>query len=275
MPCCGENDSFVSPVVKYVLFFFNLLCWLFGGVIIGIGIWAYLEKQKYYSKEIESVYDVIFDMAIVFFVLGVIIFILGYAGCIGALRENIFLLKFYYFAMLAIFLILLVFAVLAFVFRDKFRQKLTSLLQDNLVITYQDDPDKQSTIDWMQEELGCCGVNTYRDWNKNQYYNCSNDGKGNPSPLACSVPHSCCRVQDILTPGVPNILCGNGVLKKGGDRSLIYTTGCIDAALSLVETELPFIGGVILGICFILLIAMFLSYILERQVQDQILRWHV
>lgn len=67
---------------------------LFGGVIIGIGIWAYLEKQKYYSKEIESVYDVIFDMAIVFFVLGVIIFILGYAGCIGALRENIFLLKF-------------------------------------------------------------------------------------------------------------------------------------------------------------------------------------
>ena len=55
--------------------------------------------------------------------------------------------------MLAIFLILLVFAVLAFVFRDKFRQKLTSLLQDNLVITYQDDPDKQSTIDWMQEEV--------------------------------------------------------------------------------------------------------------------------
>lgn len=47
-------------------------------------------------------------------------------------------------------------------------------------------------------QLGCCGVNTYRDWNKNQYYNCSSEGKYNPSPLACSVPHSCCKVQDTL-----------------------------------------------------------------------------
>lgn len=62
--------------------------------MIGIGIWAYLEKQKYYSKEIESVYDVIFDLAIIFLVLGAVIFILGYAGCIGALRENVYLLKF-------------------------------------------------------------------------------------------------------------------------------------------------------------------------------------
>lgn len=202
MPCCGPEDSFVSPVVKYVLFFFNFLCWLLGGVLIGVGIWAYLEKQKYYNKEIESVYDVIFDLAIIFLVLGAVIFILGYAGCIGALRENIYLLKFYYFAMLLIFLVLLVGAVLAFVFRDKFRQRFTSLLKDNLIITYQDDPDKQSTIDWLQEQLGCCGVNTYRDWNKNQYYNCSSEGKYNPSPLACSVPHSCCKVQDTLMAGV-------------------------------------------------------------------------
>jgi tetraspanin-33 len=67
---------------------------LFGGVLIGIGIWAYIEKQKYYHKEIESVYDIIFDLSIIFLVLGAVIFILGYAGCIGALRENVYLLKF-------------------------------------------------------------------------------------------------------------------------------------------------------------------------------------
>lgn len=55
--------------------------------------------------------------------------------------------------MLLIFLVLLVGAVLAFVFRDKFRQRFTSLLKDNLIITYQDDPDKQSTIDWLQEQV--------------------------------------------------------------------------------------------------------------------------
>lgn len=55
--------------------------------------------------------------------------------------------------MLLIFLVLLVGAVLAFVFQDKFRQRFTSLLKDNLIITYQDDPDKQSTIDWLQEQV--------------------------------------------------------------------------------------------------------------------------
>eukprot|EP00105_Crassostrea_gigas_P014905 XP_011431738.1 PREDICTED: tetraspanin-33 [Crassostrea gigas] len=122
-------------------------------------------------------------------------------------------------------------------------------------------------------QLGCCGVNSYRDWNKNQYYNCSSEGRYNPSPLACSVPHSCCKVQDTLMAGVPNILCGNGVLKMGGDSSLVYTIGCIDAALGLVETQLPIVGGIAIGICFVLLIAMFLSYLLARQVEDQMLRW--
>lgn len=61
----------------------------------------------------------------------------------------------------------------------------------------------------------------------------------------------------------------------GGDSSLVYTIGCIDAALGLVETELPMVGGIAIGICFVLLIAMFLSYLLARQVEDQMLRWSI
>lgn len=66
---------------------------LFGGVIIGIGVWAFVEKNKYYQKDISTVYDVVFDLSIIFLIIGSIIFILGYAGCIGALRENVCLLK--------------------------------------------------------------------------------------------------------------------------------------------------------------------------------------
>jgi hypothetical protein len=56
-------------------------------------------------------------------------------------------------------------------------------------------------------QLGCCGVKNYRDWNKNQYYNCSDDGRNNPSPLACSVPHSCCKVQDGLMVSHTTVHC--------------------------------------------------------------------
>lgn len=45
-------------------------------------------------------------------------------------------------------------------------------------------------------QIECCGVASYQDWVKNEYYNCTTD---NPSPLACSVPYSCCRKQDSIT----------------------------------------------------------------------------
>ncbi|KAK3095346.1 hypothetical protein FSP39_013509 [Pinctada imbricata] len=248
MGCFNTRDTFVSPVVKYVLFFFNFFCWLFGGVLIGIGVWAYIEKNKYYYKEIQTVYDVVFDLSIIFMVLGIVIFIIGYAGCIGALRENIILLKVYYISMIVIFLALVVGAIVAFIFRDKVKEELTSLLQDNLITRYQDDPDGQSTIDWIQENIQCCGVNSYKDWNRNEYFNCTNDGRGNQSPLACSVPHSCCKDQDSITAGVPNILCGQSALKSTGDTSIIYTIGCIDGALVLAENSLPLVGGIVIGL---------------------------
>lgn len=59
----------------------------------------------------------------------------------------------YYYSMILIFLTLVVGIVLAFVFRDKVKQEVSTILQDNLVTTYQDDPDKQSTIDWIQENV--------------------------------------------------------------------------------------------------------------------------
>ena len=43
--------------------------------------------------------------------------------------------------------------MLAFVFRDTVKQEVSTILQENLITTYQDDPDKQSTIDWIQENV--------------------------------------------------------------------------------------------------------------------------
>lgn len=244
---------------------------MFGGLLIGVGIWAIIEKNKYYQKEIQTVYDVFTDMSILLIVFGVIIFLLGSAGCIGALRENVLLLKVYYYSMVGIFLVLVVGAVLAFVFKDKLKTFLTNLLKDNLITTYQDEPDRQAAIDWMQENFQCCGVDSYTDWNKNEYYNCS--GEVSTNTLRCSVPHSCCKKQDNIRAGVTNILCGKDVLSKNGDLSLIYTTGCIDAALQIIERELPLVGGLVIGFAVPLLLGICLARLLEGQIEDQKARW--
>lgn len=67
---------------------------LIGGAMIGIGAWAFEEKNRFQQVAVETVFDIIFDISIVFIAIGIITFVLGFAGCVGALRENCCLLKF-------------------------------------------------------------------------------------------------------------------------------------------------------------------------------------
>ncbi|XP_060573817.1 tetraspanin-14-like, partial [Ruditapes philippinarum] len=105
MACCPRGDTFVSPTLKYALFFFNFVLWLCGGIMIGIGVWAYIEKNKYYYQSIETIYDVLLDLSILLIIVGAVIFVVGYAGCVGALRENLLLLRIFYSIIILIVLL--------------------------------------------------------------------------------------------------------------------------------------------------------------------------
>uniref|UniRef100_A0A8D0L161 Uncharacterized protein n=1 Tax=Sphenodon punctatus TaxID=8508 RepID=A0A8D0L161_SPHPU len=41
----GEDFSFVSPVVKFLLFFFNMLFWMISMVMVAVGVYARLMKH--------------------------------------------------------------------------------------------------------------------------------------------------------------------------------------------------------------------------------------
>ncbi|CAB1345180.1 unnamed protein product [Coregonus sp. 'balchen'] len=77
-------------------------------------------------------------------------FILGFAGCIGALRENTFLLKFFSVFLGIIFFLELTAGVLAFVFKDWIKDQLNFFINNN-IRAYRDDIDLQNLIDFTQE----------------------------------------------------------------------------------------------------------------------------
>ena len=62
--------------------------------IISVGVWSYVEKNKYYYQEITTVYDILLDLSICLIILGGIMFLITFAGFVGALRENTCLLTF-------------------------------------------------------------------------------------------------------------------------------------------------------------------------------------
>uniref|UniRef100_A0A3B5KY89 Uncharacterized protein n=1 Tax=Xiphophorus couchianus TaxID=32473 RepID=A0A3B5KY89_9TELE len=83
----------VSCCYKYLMFSYNIIFWLAGAAFIAIGFWAWSEKGVLLDlTRVTQLHG--FDPVWLVLVVGGVTFILGFAGCVGALRENICLLKF-------------------------------------------------------------------------------------------------------------------------------------------------------------------------------------
>ncbi|KAK3518009.1 hypothetical protein QTP70_030422 [Hemibagrus guttatus] len=82
-----EEFSFVSPVVKYLLFFFNTIFWIISVVLMGIGVYARISKHD------AAMACLTVDPSIILLIVGVLMFFLTFCGCVGSLRENICLLQ--------------------------------------------------------------------------------------------------------------------------------------------------------------------------------------
>ena len=71
---------------------------------MGIGVWARSENTKA-STGVNNFANWELDPAFFFIAIGFLTFVLGFCGCIGALRENIMLLKLVSIVLLLLFLL--------------------------------------------------------------------------------------------------------------------------------------------------------------------------
>lgn len=230
-------------------------------MMVSIGVYARMMKHAEAALAFLSV-----DPAMMLMVIGVLMFILTFCGCVGSLRENICLLQTFCISLTVIFLLQLAAGILGFIFSDKARNKVTEVI-DNAIIHYRDDIDLQNLIDYGQREFGCCGGVTYTDWTQNMYFNCKTE---NPSRERCSVPFSCCIISKDKE--VINTMCGQGMQEleflEAGNH--IHTNGCIDKLVNLIHSNLFILGGIALGLAIPQLVGILLSQILINQIKDQI-----
>ncbi|KAM4614922.1 tetraspanin-33 [Polymixia lowei] len=260
-PAHDEDFTFVSPLVKYLLFIFNMIFWMISMVMMSIGVYARMMKHAEAAMACLSV-----DPAILLMVVGVLMFFITFCGCVGSLRENICLLQIFCVCLTVIFLLQLAAGVLGFIFSDKARTKVTELI-NNAIVHYRDDIDLQNLLDFGQKEFSCCGGVTYTDWSQNIYFNCT---PNNPSRERCSVPFSCCHISK--DEAVINTMCGHDIQKKDflEAGATIHTNGCIDKLVDWIHSNLFLLGGVALGLAIPQLVGILLSQILINQIKDQI-----
>ncbi|KAF0041409.1 hypothetical protein F2P81_007307 [Scophthalmus maximus] len=241
--------SFVNPWIRYFLFFFSFLFWVFSLLIVAIGVYAKVQKAT------DTVRDTfLIDPAVILIVAGVVMFFITFCGCIGALRENIRLLK------------TLAIAILGFFYSDQTRDALGKFVK-KAIVHYRDDLDLQNLMDYIQKEFKCCGWNNYTDWSWNLYFNCT---QTNPSSERCSVPYSCCT--PVPGEAVINTMCGFGAQTQNyleANKS-IYPVGCADRAVMWIESHLLLVGALALGLALPQIAGIVLSQILISQIQDEI-----
>ncbi|EDW30624.1 GL26882 [Drosophila persimilis] len=84
-----EVRTFVSTCVKYMIFMLNFIFWLFGGLLLGIGIYAFKDKweQANGGVRLETIYDWILNISLVMIITGIVIFVVSFAGCLGGKNE--------------------------------------------------------------------------------------------------------------------------------------------------------------------------------------------
>lgn len=152
---CSEN------VLRIVFFVFNILLGLCGLVIIITGSLAYKNVKE--VKEIDDqALKSIENIAIGINVLGVVVFLLGFLGCTGAL------LKIRY--MLLGFVIILVIVLLAEIglgiaadTTDEIQNETVKLLDDSMPL-YNGDTEIKKFWDNYQQDNKCCGTTGPASW---------------------------------------------------------------------------------------------------------------
>uniref|UniRef100_A0A3P8T9Z2 Tetraspanin 14 n=1 Tax=Amphiprion percula TaxID=161767 RepID=A0A3P8T9Z2_AMPPE len=159
---------------KYLMFSYNIIFWV-SHLISCLHVYSHLITVYMLQSLISLTRLHGFDPVWLVLVVGGVTFILGFAGCVGALRENICLLKFFSGVIGLIFFLELTAAVLAVVFQGQVREWINEFFLAN-IRAYRDDIDLQNLIDSLQRVNHCCGAQDPVDWDLNK----------------CGVPFSCC-----------------------------------------------------------------------------------
>uniref|UniRef100_A0A4W4HJH0 Tetraspanin n=1 Tax=Electrophorus electricus TaxID=8005 RepID=A0A4W4HJH0_ELEEL len=155
-----EQDDWMTVCLKYLLFVFNFLFWMGGGVVMGVGIWTLIDKGEYLSLLASSTFAV---SAYILILAGALVMVTGFLGCCAVIREQRSLLS---------------------MLSEELKQHLRKTMTENYA-----QPGKEGitrAVDRLQQDFKCCGSNNSFDWQHSVYIM-------SPEAEKRVVPDSCCK----------------------------------------------------------------------------------
>lgn len=229
----GRYMDSCGACMKYTLFFINLLTFLGGLAIAGLGIYMIVDKTFTIKLLGASLYT---GAIYVLIATGILVALISCFGCFGAAQEVRCMLVTYFIIIFLIFVTMLVGGILGYVFRDKVETSLRITLESELH-SYRSNEDSKKKWDDMQYGFGCCGIDSYHDW------------KG-------VLPDSCCSTSH---PGIPY-----PCREHDNNR---FDRGCLTYFTDLVSKNAAIIGGVGIALACVMLLEMIFACALANMIE--------
>ncbi|KDR06367.1 CD63 antigen [Zootermopsis nevadensis] len=203
--------------VKYVLFVFNLIFAVSGIAILVTGAIV----QNFYSNYTDFIHGKFFVGPVLLIVVGVVVFVVAFFGCCGAVKENHCMIMTFAGFLLVLFGLELAGGITGYVLQDDVESMLQTALNKSMS-KYSYNKEVTKSWDIMQHDLTCCGTNGAEDW-FNVYY------KNHTLPDTCCPNASPCEYSN-------------------KDH---YVDGCLSLLEDKVKHYALLLGGVGIGVAFI------------------------
>ena len=215
----------------------NLLLFLVGLAIIGIGVYLQVQMADYF----DLLGDIKISSATIIIIIGSIVTIVTFFGFCGACMKSSCMMKTFAGSIIVLLLIEAVLVIVIYVKKDDIKDQM------KVALKHYNTTDKDGVTkiwDNLQQKYHCCGVEEFHDW----------EIKFNTTSTPYAVPDSCCKDEQ---PG-----CGIDA-RKEADNKAIYPKGCFEK-FALDTTAAGIIGGVLLAIQ---LLAILVACCMARQMR--------
>ncbi|KAM3726511.1 Tetraspanin-14 [Dirofilaria immitis] len=270
----------ICAPIKWLCFVVNFLVFLIGVTCLALGVYLCIKDPR----PIVEWADVFLNPAVVLTIIGLAICIVSLMGSLGALRDNIALLKTFALSVFFCYIAIVVFTFLLFIlfYSDTIEGLSAHSILIYSVKNYHTNRNLADFVDYIQEQLECCGVSSisqgYRDWQLSDQFNCN---LTNPYPEKCGVPFSCCKRSVVseaaagstnpLLPAMRSLQCWQNAQTKRLQEleADLHTRGCLQPLRILFESHAVHVGAVVAIIVIPVCISVCLSNILAKQIDHQ------
>jgi len=256
----GASPARISPYhldlgescVKWILFALNFVMSLAGLLMCGLGVYVATAAKSY--EEFFGSGSI--SLSYLFIGGGIMIVLVGFLGCCGAMRHSTFMLLMYFILVMVLFVVQMGGVITMLVFKDELKSQIKTAATTKLA--QYGDPTKADIatgpIDVVQKGLSCCGIEKGPiEWAsataKATYWIKTHDN---------DAPDSCCVMVSTN--------CGKNEAKTYPDEAKVHTKGCEDQLYEYLSSNLLLIGGLALAVSFVELFGLCGAFMLRRAI---------